>query len=82
MASLRTTIGYLNPQLQRVIRCIGPSTSMPGQLVYEMECERPKPDGSLCGNRYGSNGPDIKGAGAGKGRMCPNCQRSAEGEPI
>jgi hypothetical protein len=82
MAKGSTTTGYLNPQNQRVIRRVGPSTSLRNQHVYELECERPDANGKLCGHRYGANGPDIDGAGAGKGRMCPKCQRGAEGEPL
>ncbi len=77
-----TKTGHVNPQQQRVIRRVGPSTSLPHQNIYELECLRPKEGGDPCGNRYGANGPDIDGAGTGTGRKCPVCQHGAEGEKL
>jgi len=76
-----TTPGHVNPQRQRVVRRVGPSDSFDGQYVYELECQIPRP-GGICGYRYGANGCDIEGAGAGRGRQCPRCQAGAAGEPI
>jgi len=77
-----TDIGHINPQGQRVIRRVGPSPTLPGQSTYELECTRIGLDGIVCSERYGANGPDINGAGAGKGRMCPKCQDGNPGDPI
>jgi len=77
-----TDIGHLNPQKQRVIRRVGPSPTLQGKYTYELECERQHSDGSACGHRYGANGPDIDGAGAGHGRLCPRCQDGRPGDPI
>ncbi len=70
------------PQNQRVIRRVGPSPSLPGQYTYELECMRPDSKGTVCGYRYGANGPDIDGAGAGVGRRCPKCQNGSPGDPL
>jgi hypothetical protein len=77
-----TTPGHVNPQQQRVIRRVGPSNSFPGQYVYELECQRDRRGGGICGHRYGANGCDIDGAGGGNGRQCPLCQGGTPGEPI
>ena len=78
----RTDVGHVNPQNQRVLRRVGPSPSLAGQYTYELECLRVDPDGKTCGHRYGANGPDIDGAGAGTGRLCPKCQGGSPGDPI
>jgi hypothetical protein len=75
-----TTPGHINPQNQRVVRRVRPSESFPGQYVYELECQRPRRSGVVCGHRYGANGCDIDGAGSGRGRQCPVCQDGAAGE--
>ena len=80
--SSSTAVGHVNPQDQRVIRRVRPSSSFPGQSVYELECQRIKPDGTACKYRYGANGCDIDGAGGGRGRKCPECQKGAGGETI
>jgi hypothetical protein len=77
-----TTLGHVNPQQQRVIRRVGPSNFFPGQYVYELECQRDRRGGGICGHRYGANGCDIDGAGGGNGRQCPLCQGGTPGEPI
>ena len=77
-----TNVGHLNPQQQRVVRRVGPSTSFAGQYVYELQCERLLPSGTKCGHLYGVNGCDIDGAGAGTGRLCPSCQNGAPGEQV
>ena len=77
-----TVVGHVNPQQQRVVRVVGPSPTLWGQSTYELECLRETPDGTKCGHRYGANGPDIDGAGAGSGRRCPACQGGAPGDPI
>lgn len=77
-----TDEGHINPQNQRVIRKVGPSPTLPGQHTYELECLRPGLAGTACGHRYGANGPDIDGAGAGSGRRCPKCQNGSPGDPI
>lgn len=83
MARAKSTIpGHVNPQKQLVIRRVGPSDSIPGQSVYELQCQLRLPDGTVCGKRYGANGCDIDGAGAGTGRLCPRCQGGRPGEPI
>lgn len=80
--STSTAIGHVNPQSQRVVRRVGPSPTLAGQSTYELECLRARSDGTTCGHRYGANGPDIDGAGAGTGRKCPACQGAAPGDPI
>jgi hypothetical protein len=70
-----TDEGHVNPNNQRVVRRVGLSPTLEGQYTYELECGQ-------CGHRYGANGPDIDGAGAGRGRMCPSCQGGAPGDPI
>lgn len=77
-----TDIGHINPHSQRVIRRVGPSPTLPGKYTYELECLRTLPDGTVCGARYGANGPDIDGAGAGTGRTCPACQNGRAGDAI
>ncbi len=77
-----TDIGHVNPQDQRVVRRVGPSPTLPGQYTYELECLRVGSDGRICGHRYGANGPDINGAGAGTGRLCPKCQGGVVGDPL
>jgi hypothetical protein len=66
-----TDVGHLNPQQQRVVRRVGPSSSFAGQYIYELQCDRLLPGGAKCGHRYGANGCDINGAGGGSGRLCP-----------
>lgn len=73
--SKSTVIGHVNPQNQKVTRKVGASPTLHGQSTYELECLN-------CGHRYGANGPDIDGAGAGGGRKCPSCQGGAAGDPI
>jgi hypothetical protein len=70
-------IGHLNPNGKEVIRRVGPSPTLRGQYTYELRCTH-------CQTRYGANGPDIDGAGAGTGRKCPNptCQGGSPGDPI
>jgi hypothetical protein len=70
-----TDVGHVNPRQQRVKRRVGPSPTLQGKYTYELECLH-------CGMLYGANGPDIDGAGAGRGRSCPNCQSGAPGDPI
>jgi hypothetical protein len=70
-----TDIGHINPRGQRVVRRVGPSPTVPGKYTYELECMN-------CGTCYGANGPDINGAGAGRGRRCPNCQDGVPGDPV
>jgi hypothetical protein len=77
-----TSTGYLNPQGQRVVRKVRRSDTFAGQFVYELLCERMDKNGKQCGHRYGANGCDIKGAGAGKGRLCPVCQGGQPGESL
>lgn len=77
-----TTPGFLNPQRQRVIKKVRPSDTFHGQYIYELRCERLKNDGTECGHHYGANGCDIKGAGAGNGRLCPECQGGKSGEQL
>ena len=77
-----TDIGHINPHSQRVVRRAGKSPTLAGQFTYELECLRVGSDGKVCGNHYGANGPDIDGAGAGTGRLCPKCQSGNPGDPI
>lgn len=70
-----TDANHVNQNGQKVIRRVGPSPTLDGQYTYELECQS-------CRHRYGANGPDIAGAGAGRGRLCPNCQGGAPGDPI
>lgn len=70
-----TDPGHINPQQQKVIRRVCPSPTVKGQYTYELECLD-------CGYRYGANGCDIDGAGAGIGRKCPDCDGGAPGDPI
>jgi len=65
-----TTPGFTNPNGQTVIASTGaPSTTRDRQCIYHLRCTR-------CRHDYGCNGLDIKG------RLCPSCQRGAEGEPL
>lgn len=77
-----TDVGHVNPQEQRVVRRVGPSPTLAGQFTYELECLRLDLAGKTCGHRYGANGPDIDGAGAGTGRLCPKCQHGSPGDPL
>lgn len=70
-----TEPGYVNKRNQKVIRRVGPSPSHKNQYTYELECQR-------CKLRYGANGFDIEGAGAGAGRGCPKCDGASPGDPI
>ena len=67
----RTTVpGYVNSNGQTVIAKTGtPSTSFPGQTIYELRC-------GSCGTAYGANGCDIHA------RRCPHCQEGVKGEPL
>ena len=55
--------------------------TLSGQYTYELECLRLDLDGKMIGHRHGANGPDIDGAGAGAGRLCPKCQRGRAADP-
>lgn len=60
-----TDVGHVNPPNQRVVPRVGPSPTLPGQYTYELECLPVGSARKISGHRYGANGPDIDGAGAG-----------------
>ena len=56
-----TTVGYPNPNNQRVVRPTGKPGTDHLQYVYVLECGE-------CGSQYRANGSDIHL------RKCPDCQ--------
>jgi hypothetical protein len=61
-----TKVGFVNSNLQVVIRNTGLPGTDHGQQIYQLGC-------SICGCVYGANGADIHD------RKCPKCGRGAEG---
>jgi hypothetical protein len=73
MAASQRRVGDINPNDQILLA----RTDRPGsdhmQYVWVLACARRRPDGALCGYRYGANGSDFHI------RKCPQCQGGAPG---
>lgn len=68
-------IGYINNNWQVCLGTRGMRGNDSNAKSYAMFC-------LCCGHIYGSNGTDIAGAGAGKGRYCHKCQGGEDGIPF